>query len=273
MGVLLPPPPLPPHTHAPCTTPRTLVRPAAAALVTQAGGARRGVACLGPQQGRSGKDPPLCHGPEPMTLDVLPARRQNPRQAAGAVLPLDGPAPQRQGADGRPGSLPSAALLHRSAGSWSRDVTTCPEGAGPLVSPITHGAARVPLSPMPLTPPGPAASTCASRILQRHLNTRPGASAKTEDTPRPWLPKTPEDVEDLPGPVTPREAAQFIPAPPPGVPVTHAPSQAMGAAAPRKNNQPPGPLKTLRLRLVLLVLLLTVSRAEGELTTLCFFVL
>lgn len=210
----------------------------------------------------------MCHGSEPprMTPDARPARRQDPRQPEGAVLPLDGP-PSRHAADGRPGSLTPAAHLHMSAGPRSRDVTTSPEGGVPPVSPVTHGAVRVPLPPLPLTPPGPAAPTCASRTLQQHLNTSPATTDKTGsamNSARPWLWRSPEDVKDLPGPVTSREAAQSISDTPPGAAATPAPSQAMGATAPRRNPQPSGPLKPLRLHLVLVVLLLTFSMAEGE---------
>ena len=281
MGVFVPSPS--PHhspgaTHAPRAAPRTLNRQVAASLVQSSGGVRRGPTCLEAVQGPNGRDPPVCHGPLPpcMTLDALPVQRSLFLQFGQTLQSLGGciKASFEQGVHRKPDSLPPALHLHTSSGTWVRDRpwTHGPEGGGSPAPPVTNGASRVP-PPTPLSPPEPNSSTCALRTLQEHLNTSPRAADTISSTSDKDLALSPRTLNATPDllleTLKSREAAKPFLSTSSGSTDTHVTSQVMGSPAHRRISKPTGPFQSLRLRLILVVLLLTVSKAQGELLPLC----
>ncbi|MPC50993.1 hypothetical protein E2C01_044829 [Portunus trituberculatus] len=282
MGVFVPP--ATPHhspgsTHAPHVASRTLNRQVAASLAPSSGGVRRGSTCVETVKGRNGKDPTLCHGPLPprMTLDALPVQGSLLLQFGQTLQSLGGciKASFEQGIHRKPAGLPPALHLHTSSGTRVRDRprTHGPEGGGSPTPPVTNGASRLP-TPAPLPLPEPNSSTCVLRTLQEHLTTSPRTTdtiSSTSATDLALLPRTLNPAQDLLlETLSPTEAATPISSTPSGSADTHVTSQVMGSLARRRNSKPPaGPFKPLRLRLILVVLLLTVSRAQGELLPLC----
>ncbi|XP_063859538.1 uncharacterized protein LOC135100499 [Scylla paramamosain] len=282
MGVFVPPP-TPHHspgpTHAPHAAPRTLNRQVAASLVPSSGGARRGPTCVETVKDRNGKDSPVCHGslPPRMTLDALPVRGSLLLQFGQTLQSLGGciKASFEQGVHRKPVGLPPALHLHTSSGTRVRDRpwTHGPEGSGSPAPPVTNGASRLP-QPVPPPLPEPNSSTCVLRTLQEHLTTSPRTTdtiSSTSATDLGLPPRTLNAAQDLLlETLSPSEAAPPISSTPSGSADTHVTSQVMGSLARRRTSKPQaGPFKPFRLRLILVVLLLTVSRAQGELLPLC----
>lgn len=284
MGVFVPPATL--HyslgpTHAPHAASRTLNRQLAASLVPSSGGARRGPTCVESVKGRDGKDPTVCHGPMPprMTHDALSVQGSLLLQFGQTLQSLGGyiKASFEQGIHRKPAGLPPALHLHTSSGTRVRDRpwTHGPEDGGSPAPPVTNGASRL-TPPLPLPLLEPNSSTCALRTLQEHLTTSPRTtdtiSSSTSATDLALPPRTlnaaPQDL--LLETLSSSEATTPICSTPSGSTDAHVTSQVMGSLARRRNSKPPeGPFKPLRLRLILVVLLLTVSRAQGELLPLC----